>query len=61
MLYLHMTTVGHSTLTDLDSYDPKLVEQEALSAAQICIEKALEAMPEGEGSEAYKNMNNVLR
>ena len=29
--------------------------------AQKCIELALEAMPEGEGQEAYINMNNVMR
>lgn len=30
-------------------------------AAQKCIEMALKAMPAGEGSEAYINMNNVMR
>ena len=31
------------------------------AAAEVCIKRALEAMPEGEGSEAYINMNNVMR
>jgi hypothetical protein len=31
------------------------------SVAQKCIRLALAAMPEGEGSEAYINMNNVMR
>ena len=56
-----MTTVGHSTLTDLEEYDSATVEREALMAAQSCIERAIEAMPDGEGSEAYINMNNVMR
>jgi len=30
-------------------------------AAETCIKMALRAMPEGEGSEAYINMNNVMR
>jgi hypothetical protein len=29
--------------------------------AQKCITLALDAMPKGEGSEAYINMNNVMR
>lgn len=56
-----MTTVGHSSLPDIDQYDSKLIEREALMAAQSCIERAIEAMPDGEGSEAYINMNNVMR
>ena len=61
MVFLLMTTVGHSSLADISDYDASLVEREALLAAQSCIEKALAAMPEGEGSEAYINMNNVMR
>ena len=56
-----MTTVGHSSVPDLGDYDAELVEREALLAAQSCIERALAAMPAGEGSEAYINMNNVMR
>lgn len=61
VLFLLMTTVGHSSLPDLAEYDEGVVEQEALLAAQKCIERAIEAMPDGEGGEAYKNMNNVMR
>ncbi len=34
---------------------------ECTEAAQLCIKLALKAMPDGEGSEAYINMNNVMR
>ena len=61
MVFLLMTTSGHSSIDNLQSYDVGAVEQEALLAAQYCIERALEAMPAGEGSEAYINMNNVMR
>ena len=61
VLFLLMTTVGHSTLTYLAQYNATVVEKEALMAAQSCIERAIEAMPDGEGSEAYINMNNVMR
>jgi hypothetical protein len=33
----------------------------AVKAAQDCIGQALKFMPEDEGSEAYINMNNVMR
>ena len=33
VLFLLMTTVGHSTLTDLSEYDSATVEREALMAA----------------------------
>jgi len=61
VLFLLMTTAGHSTLADIAEYDTTVVEKEALMAAQSCIERAIEAMPEGEGSEAYINMNSVMR
>lgn len=34
---------------------------DAVKAAQTCIGKALKFMPADEGSEAYINMNNVMR
>jgi hypothetical protein len=34
---------------------------ECSKAARKCIDLALKAMPEGEGSEASINMNNVMR
>lgn len=36
-------------------------EIQATQGAQLCIKEALTAMPEGEGNEAYINMNNVMR
>jgi hypothetical protein len=36
-------------------------EARAVKAAQLCINKAIASMPEGEGKEAYINMNNVMR
>lgn len=33
VLFLLMTTVGHSSLSDITDYDADLIEKEALSAA----------------------------
>ena len=61
VLFPLMATVGHSALTGLALYDTTVVEKEALMAAQSWIERVIEAMPDGEGSEAYINMNNLIR
>ena len=60
VIFLLMSTEGHSTV-DLTLCDKASVEKKALEAAKACIQKAIEAMPAGEGSEAYINMNNVMR
>ena len=60
MIFLLMSTEGHSTV-DVSAFDRASVEKNALEAAKACIQKAIEAMPAGEGSEAYINMNNVMR
>ena len=60
VIFLLLSTEDHSTV-DLNGFDRASVEKKALEAAKACIQKAIEAMPAGEGSEAYINMNNVMR
>ena len=60
VIFLLMSTEGHSTV-DVKNFNRESVEKKALDSAKVCIQKAIEAMPVGEGSEAYINMNNVMR
>lgn len=55
-----MSTEGHSTV-DIKDCNRAHFEKKALETARVCIQRAIEAMPAGEGSEAYINMNNVMR
>ena len=52
VIYLLMSTAKASIAGDYER---------STKVAQKCIRLALAAMPKGEGSEAYINMNNVMR